>query len=178
MRFIFTRHTTTDWNAVKRLQGQTDTELNEIGRREAAGLVLKLKGLGIVKIVSSDLKRAQQTAEILAGALGVPLTVDARLRECAFGSLEGFTREEVVAQHGPMLARYFSDYSSYDFRPFGGECRDEVVRRHRHALDEHSNSSETLLVVGHSRGLHTMLMSLGDRIPLPRGEYRIVEWER
>jgi len=180
MKFILISHTTTDWCLVGRLKGQTDRELTKPGRTEALKLASKLKNLGISKIVSSDLKRASQTAEIINTQLKVPITSDALLRECSFGSLEGMTKEEAVAKYGPMIIKDWDDQcESYDFKRFGGEDREEVLKHHLKLLKKYSGSNlkETaILLVGHERGLDTLLAGLGHKLLMAPGEYRIIDF--
>ena len=174
MKFILIRHAETDWNVENRLQGHTDTEINENGRAQARALAQELLPLGIHRIVSSDLKRAAQTADIIAEFLNVPILLDPRLRECSFGSVEGITREEALKLHGIV---HYSE-GAFDHRPFGGELQADVVARHKAALKEYvlRHPEETLLLVGHGTGFNTLLAELGYEGNLKRGEYRIVEY--
>jgi len=91
---LLVRHGETDWNAEGRLQGHTDTPLNDYGRRQAAALAEELAGDGIAAIYASDLSRARETAEILGGRIGLPVTVETDLREKNWGSWEGLTPAE------------------------------------------------------------------------------------
>ena len=91
---LLARHGETDWNAVGRLQGHTDTPLNDFGRRQAAKLAESLAGDGIAAIYSSDLSRARETAEIVAVRVGLPVNVEPDLREKNWGSWEGLTPAE------------------------------------------------------------------------------------
>ena len=98
--FYIFRHGQTVWNAEGRPQGQHEypVPLTMEGREQAQKLADKLKDKKIKLIVSSDLLRAQQTGEIVAQALGVPLEFDRRLREVDYGILNGLytiEREEV-----------------------------------------------------------------------------------
>ena len=91
---LLVRHGETDWNAEGRLQGHTDRPLNERGRRQAAKLAEELAEQEIAALYSSDLARARQTAEIVAGRLGLPVVVYADLREKNWGTWEGLTAAE------------------------------------------------------------------------------------
>jgi broad specificity phosphatase PhoE len=91
---LLVRHGETDWNAEGRLQGHTDTPLNDYGRRQAKALADELAHGPIDAVYSSDLARARETAEILGGRLGLPVTLDPELREKNWGSWEGLTPTE------------------------------------------------------------------------------------
>src|SRR3982751_4674804 len=89
-RLVFlARHGETAWNRAGRWQGKTDIPLSDAGRAQARALGAGLVGRGIVAVHASDLQRATETAEIIAGMLGIAaLTVDARLGERGFGCFE------------------------------------------------------------------------------------------
>src|SRR4029078_6301282 len=88
---LLVRHGETDWNAPGRLQGHTDRPLNDYGRRQARELADRLGDDGIAAIYASDLSRAKETAEIVGARLGLPVVIDADLRERNWGSWEGLT---------------------------------------------------------------------------------------
>ncbi len=178
MKFILTRHATTDWNLAGRIQGHTDISLNPQGRAEAEELAKVLFGLDIHLIVSSDLKRASETAKIVSALLGVPSQLDKRLRECSLGDIEGMTKEQAIEKYGPTIAPMWEDRYPYDFRPFGGEHRDAVFARHTQILEALASEqpNDTVLLIGHSRGMRTLLAGLGHSPDLKRGEYRVIEY--
>jgi broad specificity phosphatase PhoE len=91
---LLVRHGETDWNAEGRLQGHTDRPLNEHGRRQARALAERLAGDDIAAVYASDLARARETAEILGAKLGLPVVLDAGLRERDWGNWEGLTGSE------------------------------------------------------------------------------------
>jgi len=89
------RHGQTDWNRDGIWQGHGDPPLNELGRRQAAALADRLGDLEIDVLYSSDLRRAFETAEIVAGAKGLVVVTDPQLREMDVGSWTGLTRAQI-----------------------------------------------------------------------------------
>lgn len=89
------RHGQTDWNVEGRYQGHADVPLNALGLQQAHLLAQKLDGERFDAIFCSDLQRARVTAEVVARHLGLPLRVDARLREIDQGDWEGHLVREI-----------------------------------------------------------------------------------
>ena len=89
MKLYIIRHGETAWNVEGRLQGQSDTELNENGVRLAKVTAEGLKNIPFDLGISSPLRRAKHTAELVLAGRNVPLTTDDRLMELSFGSWEG-----------------------------------------------------------------------------------------
>lgn len=118
-RIVAIRHGETAWNAESRLQGQLDIPLNARGERQAAVLADALRDEGLAAVYASDLGRSWQTAQALAGPLGLPLQPETGLRERCFGVLQGHTYAEIDARW-PALARRWR-VRDPDFAPEGGE---------------------------------------------------------
>jgi broad specificity phosphatase PhoE len=95
-RLVVWRHGNTDWNATHRVQGQTDVGLNALGRQQAVDAAELLIRLKPDAIVSSDLRRAADTASALAALSGLSISYDKRLRERYFGAWQGHTMTEVA----------------------------------------------------------------------------------
>jgi broad specificity phosphatase PhoE len=150
---LLVRHGETDWNRDGRWQGQSDTPLNELGRRQARELAEELDDADVV--YSSDLARARETAEILAERLGLEVRLDPRLRERAFGAWEGLTTAEIgrgfTDAHGRWQAgEGFGADDAEPFEAFGQRVRaflTEVLHRH---------PRETVLVVGHGGSIRVV----------------------
>ena len=88
MKLYVTRHGETTWNAANKVCGRTDVDLTERGREQARALGEKLRrqGVKIDRIVASPLKRAVETARLIAGQIGEPpISVDERLIEQEYG---------------------------------------------------------------------------------------------
>jgi probable phosphoglycerate mutase len=105
-RLIVWRHGNTDWNAVDRVQGQSDSQLNARGRDQAAAAAAVLAAVRPAAIVSSDLSRAADTAAALAAVTGLPVAYDARLRERYFGVWQGMTLAEIAVRHPVEFAAW------------------------------------------------------------------------
>lgn len=89
MRILLVRHGQTDWNVEKKAQGHTDIPLNETGLAQARAAAKALESEGIRQVLSSDLKRASETARIIAEVVGGELEINPALREQGFGNMEG-----------------------------------------------------------------------------------------
>ncbi|HET9517543.1 MAG TPA: histidine phosphatase family protein [Actinoplanes sp.] len=105
-RLLVWRHGNTDWNAEGRVQGQTDVPLNDLGRSQAAAAAELLVRFRPASIVSSDLRRAADTATVLSDLTGLQVQPDARLRERFFGTWQGLTMTQVAQQHPAAHARW------------------------------------------------------------------------
>ncbi|WP_339058409.1 2,3-diphosphoglycerate-dependent phosphoglycerate mutase GpmB [Candidatus Regiella endosymbiont of Tuberolachnus salignus] len=90
LQVYLVRHGETQWNVAQRIQGQSDSPLTLEGERQAKLVANRVKIEKITHIISSDLNRAKQTAEIIAAACGgLQITTDSRLQELDMGVLEG-----------------------------------------------------------------------------------------
>ncbi len=87
MNLYVVRHGTTEWNAYKKMQGLADLSLNEQGREQALATKKNLEGISIDLILTSPLKRARETAEIIAN--GQKILVEEKLIERDYGEFEG-----------------------------------------------------------------------------------------
>ena len=135
-RLLLVRHGITDWNREGRWQGRLDPPLSAAGRREAAMVAARLAAdaaLRPVRIVSSPLARAAQTALIIGEAVGVEVEEDDRLVEIGAGEWEGRTHDELDATDRERYRAWRSAAS--DVNPPGGERLDETLSRTRSAID-------------------------------------------
>lgn len=125
-RVIILRHGRTQWNAAGRFQGQADPPLDDIGRRQAAQSAALVAAFNPDLVLTSDLRRAVQTAEPLATISGLVLEFEPRLRERGLGHWEGLTRAEVARRYPDELADWVA---GRDVTRRGGESREEVATR-------------------------------------------------
>jgi broad specificity phosphatase PhoE len=120
------RHGETDWNVERRLQGWTDIPLNATGVRQARATALALADRDIGAVISSDLSRARETAELIAAELGIEVVTDPALRERNYGVAEGQRNSELDLQFDGRLDERWADP---DFTFEGGETRRDVYLR-------------------------------------------------
>ena len=93
-RVIVVRHGETEWNVAARIQGHGDSNLTSAGRDQARAIGARLARERIDAMISSDLGRAAETARLIAERCALPIELDARFRERAFGVGEGMTYAE------------------------------------------------------------------------------------
>jgi len=116
-RIILVRHGKTDWNRELRIQGgSSDTPLNEDGRQQAEKLASRLSQRSIQAIYSSPLKRAMETAQIIACHHNMEVVAEKSLREIEAGKLEGATSAELGVRFSELLTR-----DGVSYRVPGGE---------------------------------------------------------
>jgi len=118
-RLIAVRHGETAWNVDTRIQGHIDIGLNAKGLWQAAQAGRVLAEEPIAAVYSSDLTRARETAEAIAAPRGLPVRLDATLRERAFGSFEGRTFAEIEIDLPEQALRWRKRDPA--FAPDGGE---------------------------------------------------------
>lgn len=142
---LVVRHAQSVWNDQGRWQGQADSPLSPRGEQEAR---LAAAALGDVScVVSSDLTRAEQTAKIIADALGVgPVMTDSGWREREIGPWQGLTSAEIEERDPGALA-------SGD-RPDGWESEDLLLDRSLGAMERLDKLSpadgDNILVLSHA----------------------------
>lgn len=148
---ILIRHGETDWNRDRRIQGATDIPLNDTGRaqaHEAATTLRERLDLAGVTIASSDLSRARETAEIIAGDLDLEAPRTYRgLRERSYGEAEGLDVDEFRRRWGDWHCAEVPGAEPWpQLRRRGIAALGRVVRDHRRAT---APTASTLIVVSH-----------------------------
>lgn len=161
------RHGPTEWNAAKRLQGRVDPPLSALGRAEVGRrrLPADLDGW---RLVSSPLRRAVETARLLAADPSVSLEMEPHLIEMDWGAWEGETIADLRARLGPAMAG--NEARGLDFRPDGGESPREVQARLQPWLDRLATGGADTVAVTHKgviRALYALAIGwdMTGRIP-------------
>jgi 2,3-bisphosphoglycerate-dependent phosphoglycerate mutase len=166
-RLILVRHGQSVWNAANRFTGWTDVDLSEKGVEEADEAGLQLADIRFDVVHTSDLIRAQRTAEIIMGhnqASGddVPTRYDWRLNERHYGALQGLNKTETAEKHGAEQVHVWR--RSYDVAPPEGESLEMTAQRTiPYFIDEIVPDLEgglNVLVSAHGNSLRSIVMHL------------------
>lgn len=161
-RLVMIRHGQTHYNATRRMQGQLDTELSDLGREQARAAGEMLVDAGISRILSSDLARAYDTACIIAGILGVEVEKDARLRETHLGQWQAKSHDEIDVELPGARAIWRHDAT---WAPPEGESRVQVAQRARPVIDDlmadyDGWDGQAVLVVAHGGTISALTSNL------------------
>ena len=130
-RLILVRHGQSVWNASNRFTGWTDVDLSDQGVEEAEEAGRELSAIRIDVVHTSDLVRAQRTAEIIMrhneASDGVPTKYDWRLNERHYGALQGLNKAETAEKHGAEQVHVWR--RSFDVAPPEGESLEMTAER-------------------------------------------------
>lgn len=156
MRVTFVRHGESEANISGRWQGHGDSPLSERGRQQAARAAARLSSSPFARVVSSDLRRARETAR----ALGREPELDPGLREVHVGAWEGLDRNEVLERFPEEIAALVR---GEDVRIGGGESWSEATARSRAALRAHlarHAADDELAVFSHGGILTSLFLEM------------------
>jgi broad specificity phosphatase PhoE len=150
---LLARHGETDWNLQRRVQGHSDTPLNETGRAQALALAETLDEAALDAIYTSDLARARDTAQVVADRKGLAVTVVPELRERNFGTWEGLTDDEILVRFPAARTGSWGD----------AETKEELAERVLGALQRiaAAHPGGRVLVVTHGGPVRALLVECG-----------------
>ena len=156
-RIILIRHGKTDWNRELRIQGgSSDTPLNEEGRQQAENMASRLSQRSIRAIYSSPLKRATETARIIAHHHDLEVVIEKSLREIEAGRLEGVTSAELGRRFSELLTK-----DGVSYRVPGGESLADLQQRSWGFIQQinHKHPDGELVIVSHYFTVLTIICS-------------------
>jgi probable phosphoglycerate mutase len=132
-RLLIVRHGRTGYNAARMIQGQLDVGLDEVGQAQAAAVAPRLAALEPAAIVTSDLRRAADTAAPVAALTGLQVRLDKRLRERDFGQWQGLHGTEIAQRYPDEYARW---QAGEEVDGCGVEELDELAQRAGEAFQD------------------------------------------
>nr|ANV79245.1 2,3-bisphosphoglycerate-dependent phosphoglycerate mutase (gpmA, PGAM) [uncultured Candidatus Thalassoarchaea sp.] len=165
-KLILIRHGQSIWNAENRFTGWTNVELSEKGELEALEAGKLLSKINIDSVHTSDLIRAQKTAEIIMKNNEVSKDFvtyeDFRLNERNYGELQGLNKKETAEKHGSEQVHIWR--RSYDIAPPGGESLKMTAERTiPYFIEEilpELEAGKNILVSAHGNSLRSIVMHI------------------
>lgn len=159
-RLLLVRHGRSVWNALGRIQGQVDIELDDEGVRQAERVAARVKQFDIAAIYSSPLQRARVTAETIGAQANLPVACDDRLMEYQFGVVNGLTWDELVVRH-PELAKHWVD-DAWTVPIEGSEGRVNFAARVTAVMDDliARHPDQQVVVVAHGGTFNVYLAKM------------------
>ncbi len=148
------RHGQTDWNKEERYMGHREIPINETGRAQVVTAAEKLSDKGIDVIISSNLLRCKETAEIVGKKLGIVPIFDERLREIDEGAWEGLLKSEVIEKYPDT----WKTRTDLDNERGGAETWRDVSKRVHEAFNEYRQKykGKNVLLVTHGGAIGTL----------------------
>jgi probable phosphoglycerate mutase len=160
---LLARHGETNDNREPiRVQGFTDTPLNDTGRREAAELAERVSPLGIASLWCSDLKRARETADIVGARIGLQARPDPRLREANRGDWERRLFIDIEREEPERYAAWRRAGEEFRF-PNGESLREQQERVLASLADVRATGELPALVVCHGGSIRVVLSARDPR---------------
>jgi probable phosphoglycerate mutase len=163
---LLARHGETAWNRDGRLQGWAPTPLTDRGHEQARALAATVAAeYDVDRLLTSDLRRARQTASYLADSVGLDPTVESTWRERDFGRYQGLHHEAAFGSH-EALSLDDGDRDTLDVRPESGESLRDVYERVRSGWERvlaESRADETVAIVAHGGPLRLLLGTVAGR---------------
>jgi len=159
-KMLLVRHGQTLWNHIARYQGHTDIDLSDTGRNQANLLSLRLATVSLQAVYASDLKRALDTARIIAEPHGLDVQALPQLREINFGAWEGLTFQEIKARYPDLANNWHASPGSV--RIPDGETFQELMERANSTVTDLAKSHDpgTVAVVTHGGAIRSIICAL------------------
>ena len=173
-KLILLRHGQSQWNLENRFTGWKDVPLTLQGESEAkkAGELIKKHKIDINYVFSSNLERANKTAEIVTKEADLVnlwendkliMSCDEKLNERDYGDLVGLNKDEIAKKFGKIQVQIWR--RSYDTPPPNGESLKDVVERvspyFRTQIKPLLDQNNNILIVAHGNSLRAMMIELG-----------------
>lgn len=164
-RLYLIRHGQSVWNRERKVQGQTNSPLTELGKKQAEAVAEVLADRKVDALYASDLTRAHETANVIGRKVNLQPKLDPRLREMSYGVLEGLTWDEAERQYPGMYAALRGGPPDRVIPE--GESRLQLVARGRDFLASvvHRHEGQEIVAATHGGLIAYVLRSLLD-IPL------------
>ncbi len=163
MRLFFIRHGETTGDVEDRYGGDYDDELSPEGEKQVIELAKELQNKGIQKVFSSSLKRAQQTAKVLAESVGCDvISLDGLRERNQYGPLTGMTKNDAKKQYPDFVELVKDRLNTLPNAESYAEASQRMAVAYYNVLRE---TDECSAVVWHGGGMRTLfrdILKLGE----------------
>lgn len=161
-RITIVRHGETEWNVTLQLQGHQDSGLTVLGKKQVAATAEIIKGRSFDVLVSSDLRRAVKTAEVINQYHHLELNLHEGLRERNFGIMEGLTRNQVMERYPETHDKYMR--RDPDYLVPNGESLVQFYERIVNTIEEIGKQyqGKNILLVAHGGVLDCIIRRVFD----------------
>ena len=165
IEIIYETHAVTPDNHAGVISGWRQSQLSPQGRRDAEALGRRWRDAGVDVVYCSDFDRSVDTARIAFGASDVPIRVDARLRECNYGAMNGCTVAELDEARPAHV--------DVPFPGDGQSFRDVIAATGDFLRDVRSRDDKRILIIAHSANKWALdcLINGADITELVRGRF-------
>jgi 2,3-bisphosphoglycerate-dependent phosphoglycerate mutase len=164
---VLVRHGQSQWNLLNKWTGWTDVELSEQGREEARKAAELLKDISLHRAHTSDLRRAQETLEIILKELGnpsIPTKRSKAIKERHYGDLTGMNKAEAKKKFGDEKFKLYR--RSWDIAPPNGESLKETAERaipyFESEILSDLKAGHNVIVAAHGNSLRAIVKHLED----------------
>jgi len=164
---ILVRHGQSEWNLLNQWTGWNDIELTDQGRREAKKAAGLLKDIEIHRAHTSDLKRAQETLDIILKELGrsdIDVKKSHKIKERHYGDLTGMNKDEAKAKYGEKQFKLYR--RSWDVPPPNGESlkdtADRAIPYYEEEILKDIKEGHNVIVAAHGNSLRAIVKHLED----------------
>lgn len=161
-KLYLVRHGESEWNILKKVQGQKDVNLTKKGEQQAEKIANRLYNENIDIIYSSDLKRAFETAKKIGDKLKLNVNPDKSFREINFGIWEGISTKELTDNYSKEHLLWMK--KPHKLKLEGAETLEELQNRTIKGVNRISklNPNKNILIVSHSAAIKTIILGLLD----------------
>ncbi len=161
MKLYLIRHSETDWNIERRLQGRSNIPLNKNGQDVAEQTARGMSQIPFHIMYTSPLLRAKETAAIISRNRKIEIREEEDIQEISFGVYEGcYVSKERYNVPDESFRNFFEDTDNYN-PPEDGESVEELIERVQHFLDEmialYQDTEKNIAVVSHGATIRAML---------------------
>ncbi len=177
MRLYFIRHGESSANTERIIWSRDDGHpLTETGRSQAETLANSLQSVGFAQAYCSPIRRAVETAEIMAQRLDTAITVRSGLREIGMGELEGQSSADAWQRHNEMYRTWWTGEDLHARIP-GGESYAEARERFTAEIQQISAGNldgKNILIISHGGVLASMLPAMLANLPDNYGYHHLL----